>query len=103
MNKWFKSLQTRERIALAVGVIFILILVLPFYVWKPLTTKLNFLETRIKQLEWSMVEIKYLKKNDEQVCMKSMANTYLDSCIDENETDLEFRTRMDALLGIASK
>ena len=47
--------------------------------------------------------IKYLKKNDEQVSMKSMANTYLDSCIDENETDLEFRTRMDALLGNSSE
>tara|TARA_B100000959_G_C14910855_1_gene595047 strand:- start:622 stop:1107 length:486 start_codon:yes stop_codon:yes gene_type:complete len=80
MNKWFKSLQTRERIALAVGVIFILILVLPFYVWKPLTTKLNFLETRIKQLEWSMVEIKYLKKNKGQI------NLNLQKTVDVNES-----------------
>jgi len=67
MNEWFKSLQDRERIALVAGVIIILVLVLPFYVWKPLTTKLNSLETRIKQLEWSMVEIKYLKKNKGQI------------------------------------
>lgn len=80
MNKWLKSLQTRERIALAVGIIFILVLVIPFYIWKPLSTKINFLEARVKQLEWSMVEIKYLKKN------KSQINLNLQETIDTSES-----------------
>jgi len=67
MNKWFKSLQSREQIALTAGIAFIVVLALSFFVWKPLATKLDYLETRISQLEWSLIEIKYLKKSKGQI------------------------------------
>ena len=69
MIKRLESLQQRELILLTIGTLTLLSFLIYLFIWKPLAIETVSAETRIKQLEWSLVEIKYLqniKQNDNQ-------------------------------------
>jgi type II secretory pathway component PulM len=60
--KQLKSLKQREIILLAGGGGSLLLILMYLFIWKPLVLESVSIENRIKQLEWSLVEIKYLQK-----------------------------------------
>jgi general secretion pathway protein M len=60
--KQLESLKQREIILLAGGGGILLLILMYLFIWKPLVLESVSIENRIKQLEWSLVEIKYLQK-----------------------------------------
>lgn len=62
MIKQLESLKQREIILLAGGGGILLLILMYLFIWKPLVLESVSIENRIKQLEWSLVEIKYLQK-----------------------------------------
>ena len=62
MIKQLESLKQREIILLAGGGAILLLILLYLFIWKPLVLESVSIENRIKQLEWSLVEIKYLQE-----------------------------------------
>lgn len=62
MIKQLESLKQREIILLAGGGAILLLILMYLFIWKPLVLESVSIENRIKQLEWSLVEIKYLQE-----------------------------------------
>ena len=62
MIKQLESLKQREIILLAGGGAILLLILMYLFIWKPLILESVSIENRIKQLEWSLVEIKYLQE-----------------------------------------
>ena len=58
----FKQLQKREKILILILCAFLITVVTPIYVINPFVEKQQNLKKRIAELEWSIVEIKHLKK-----------------------------------------
>ena len=58
----FRQLQKREKILILILLIVLMTLVTPIYVINPFIAKQQNLKKRIAELEWSIVEIKHLKK-----------------------------------------
>ena len=58
----FKQLQKREKILLLILFAVLITLVIPIYIVNPFIEKQQNLKKRIAELEWSIVEIKHLKK-----------------------------------------
>ena len=58
----FRQLQKREKILILILSIILMTLVTPIYVINPFIKKQQNLKKRIAELEWSIVEIKHLKK-----------------------------------------
>lgn len=62
MIKQLESLKQREIILLAGGGAILLLILMYLFIWKPLVLESVSIENKIKQLEWSLVEIKYLQE-----------------------------------------
>ena len=62
MIKQLESLKQREIILLAGGGAILLLILMYLFIWKPLVLESISIENKIKQLEWSLVEIKYLQE-----------------------------------------
>tara|TARA_B110000438_G_scaffold84787_1_gene84341 strand:+ start:725 stop:1207 length:483 start_codon:yes stop_codon:yes gene_type:complete len=60
--KQLESLKQREIILLAGGGAILLLILMYLFIWKPLVLESVSIENKIKQLEWSLVEIKYLQE-----------------------------------------
>jgi general secretion pathway protein M len=60
--KQLDSLKQREIILLAGGGGILLLILMYLFIWKPLVLESVSIENKIKQLEWSLVEIKYLQE-----------------------------------------
>jgi len=58
----FRQLQKREKILLLILFAVLITLVTPIYIVNPFIEKQQNLKKRIAELEWSIVEIKHLKK-----------------------------------------
>jgi len=58
----FRQLQKREKILILILLILLMTVVTPIYVINPFIEKQQNLKKRIAELEWSIVEIKHLKK-----------------------------------------
>ena len=58
----FKQLQKREKILILILCTFLITVVTPIYIVNPAIEKQQNLKKRIAELEWSIVEIKHLKK-----------------------------------------
>ncbi len=58
----FRQLQKREKILILILLIVLTTIVTPIYVINPFVEKQQNLKKRIAELEWSIVEIKHLKK-----------------------------------------
>ena len=58
----FKQLQKREKILILILCAFLITVVTPIYIVNPTIEKQQNLIKRIAELEWSIVEIKHLKK-----------------------------------------
>ena len=58
----FKQLQKREKILILILCAFLITVVTPIYIVNPTIEKQQNLKKRIAELEWSIVEIKHLKK-----------------------------------------
>ena len=61
MNR-FRHLQKREKILILILFVVLITLVIPLYIVNPFIEKQQNLKKRIDELEWSIVEIKHLKK-----------------------------------------
>ena len=61
MIKKLESLQQRELILLTIGSFTLLSFLIYIFIWKPFSTAIISSEIKIKQLEWSLVEIKYIQ------------------------------------------
>ena len=58
----FRQLQKREKILVLILFVVLITLVTPIYIVNPFIEKQQNLKKRIAELEWSIVEIKHLKK-----------------------------------------
>jgi len=58
----FRQLQKREKILILILFALLITLVTPIYIVNPFIEKQQNLKKRIAELEWSIVEIKHLKK-----------------------------------------
>tara|TARA_B100001059_G_C17609294_1_gene463694 strand:- start:329 stop:814 length:486 start_codon:yes stop_codon:yes gene_type:complete len=61
MKKQIQDLQQRELLLLFVAGIFVIITIIYVFIWKPLSQENQLIQIKIKQYEWSLVELKYLK------------------------------------------
>jgi len=83
--KSFETLHQREIILIASGGSILVLFLMYLFIWMPLTSESASTENRIKQLEWSLVEIKYLQKiknNNNQNIPQPMNNEPLVVIID---------------------
>ena len=67
----FRQLQKREKILVLILFVVLITLVTPIYIVNPFIEKQQNLKKRIAELEWSIVEIKHLKK------IRSNASDYI--------------------------
>ena len=62
MIQFLQNLQKREQLLVSIFFFLIITLVIPLKIIKPIIEKKESLNNRIKHLEWSLTEIKHLKK-----------------------------------------
>ena len=62
MIQFFQNLQKREQLLVSIFFFLIITLVIPLKIIKPIIEKKESLNNRINHLEWSLTEIKHLKK-----------------------------------------
>ena len=62
MFQFLQNLQKREQLLIAIFFFLIITLVLPLKIIQPIIEKKESLNNRINHLEWSLTEIKHLKK-----------------------------------------
>jgi len=62
MIQFLQNLQKREQLLVSIFFFLLITLVIPLKIIKPIIEKKESLNNRIKHLEWSLTEIKHLKK-----------------------------------------
>ena len=62
MIQFLQNLQKREQLLISIFFLLLLTVVIPLKIIKPIIEKKESLNNRIKHLEWSLTEIKHLKK-----------------------------------------
>ena len=62
MIQFLQNLQKREQLLISIFFLLLITVVIPLKIIKPIIEKKESLNNRIKHLEWSLTEIKHLKK-----------------------------------------
>jgi type II secretory pathway component PulM len=62
MIKQIQELQQRELLLLLISGIFLILISIYMFIWEPLNQQNQLTQTKIKQYEWSLVELKYLEQ-----------------------------------------
>ena len=62
MIKQIQELQQRELLLLLISGIFLILISIYMFIWEPLNQHNQLTQTKIKQYEWSLVELKYLEQ-----------------------------------------
>ena len=62
MIKQIQELQQRELLLLLISGIFLILISIYIFIWEPLNQQNQLTQTKIKQYEWSLVELKYLEQ-----------------------------------------
>ncbi|MDG1712850.1 MAG: type II secretion system protein GspM [Woeseiaceae bacterium] len=62
MIKQIQELQQRELLLLIISGIFLILISIYIFIWEPLNQRNQLTQTKIKQYEWSLVELKYLEQ-----------------------------------------
>ena len=62
MIKQIQELQQRELLLLLNSGIFLILISIYMFIWEPLNQQNQLTQTKIKQYEWSLVELKYLEQ-----------------------------------------
>ncbi len=62
MIKQIQELQQRELLLLLMSGIFLILISIYMFIWEPLNQQNQLTQTKIKQYEWSLVELKYLEQ-----------------------------------------
>ena len=62
MIKQIQELQQRELLLLIISGIFLILISIYMFIWEPLNQRNQLTQTKIKQYEWSLVELKYLEQ-----------------------------------------
>ena len=62
MIKQIQELQQRELLLLIISGIFLILISIYIFIWEPLNQQNQLTQTKIKQYEWSLVELKYLEQ-----------------------------------------
>lgn len=62
MIKQIQELQQRELLLLLISGIFLILISIYMFIWEPLKQQNQLTQTKIKQYEWSLVELKYLEQ-----------------------------------------
>ena len=62
MIKQIQKLQQRELLLLIISGIFLILISIYIFIWEPLNQRNQLTQTKIKQYEWSLVELKYLEQ-----------------------------------------
>ena len=81
MIQFLQNLQKREQLLISIFFLLLLTVVIPLKIIKPIIEKKESLNNRIKHLEWSLTEIKHLKKINSSSNVSEIEITASDSLV----------------------
>ena len=81
MIQFLQNLQKREQLLVSIFFFLIITLVIPLKIIKPIIEKKESLNNRINHLEWSLTEIKHLKKINSSSNASEIKITVSDSLV----------------------
>tara|TARA_B100001559_G_scaffold94312_1_gene78940 strand:- start:77 stop:556 length:480 start_codon:yes stop_codon:yes gene_type:complete len=81
MIQFLQNLQKREQLLVSIFFFLIITLVIPLKIIKPIMEKKESLNNRINHLEWSLTEIKHLKKINSSSNASEIKITVSDSLV----------------------
>ena len=81
MIQFLQNLQKREQLLISIFFLLLITVVIPLKIIKPIIEKKESLNNRIKHLEWSLTEIKHLKKINSSSNASEIKITVSDSLV----------------------